>query len=89
MAAKTERIEMRTDPDSGARIAQAAAAVKQTISAFVLAAATREADRVLARAHHTVMAEDQFDRLVATLDTPDLAPNLERAAARERRFTRR
>lgn len=89
MAAKTERIEMRTDLDSGARITQAAEAVHQTVSAFVLGAAVSEADRVLGRAHHVAMPEAQFDELISSLDSPAAAPNLERAALRERRFTRR
>lgn len=80
---------MRTDPDSEARITQAAEAVHQSVSAFVLGAAMSEADRVLARTRHVVMPEDQFDELMASLDRPSAAPNLERAASHPRRFSRR
>lgn len=89
MATKTQRIEMRTDPNSEALIAEAAQVTHQSVSAFVLQAATSEADRVLARAHHVIMPEDQFDQLVASLDSPDAAPRLESVAARKRRFVRR
>jgi uncharacterized protein (DUF1778 family) len=89
VASKTQRIEMRTDPDSQARIAEAAHVSQRTVSAFVLEAATSAADRVLARADQVLMPGDQFDDLIASLDEPDAAPNLVRAARRERRFSRR
>lgn len=88
MATKTERIEIRTDPDSAARIAQAAQARNTTISAFVLEAVTAAVDVVLARADHTLMPADQFDGLMAALDEPDEAPVLAALAARPRKFTR-
>jgi uncharacterized protein (DUF1778 family) len=46
MATKTKRIEIRTDPGSAARIAQAAQARRTTVSAFVLDAAATAADMV-------------------------------------------
>jgi len=88
MATKTERIEIRTDPDSAARIAQAARAQSTTVSAFVLEAVIAAADLVLARADHTLMPADQFDELMAALDEPDEAHVLAALAARPRRFTR-
>lgn len=88
MATKTQRIEMRTDPESEARIAKAAQIAQQSVSAFVLEAATLAADQVLARVDQTVMPADQFDALMAALDQPDEAPTLTRAARRPRRFTR-
>lgn len=89
MAAKTERIEMRTDPETGARITEAAHAAHMSVSAFVLGAAAMAAERVLARSDHTVMPTEQFDALITSLDTPDPAPKLAEIAARRRRFTRR
>jgi uncharacterized protein (DUF1778 family) len=89
MATKTERIEMRTDPDTGARITQAAQITQTSVSAFVLDAATAAAERVLARRDQTIMPAEQFDALIASLDTPDTAPKLTQIAARPRRFTRR
>ncbi len=87
MGAKTRRIEMRADADSEARIAQAAAALRQTISAFVLSAAVRAADLVLARADTTLMPAEQFDTLMSALEVPDDAPRLLEAASRPRRFS--
>jgi uncharacterized protein (DUF1778 family) len=84
---KDRRIEMRADADSEQRITQAAAAQHQSVSSFVLAAAVREADIVLARADHTMMPAEQFDSLMSSLDVPDTAPRLQAAAARARRFT--
>jgi uncharacterized protein (DUF1778 family) len=88
MATKTQRIEMRTDPDSEARIVQAAAVTHESVSSFVLRAATSEADRVLARTNVTLMSAEQFDALIDSLDVPDSAPVLSRLAATRRRFTR-
>ena len=77
---------MRADPASEKRIAAAARARALSVSAFVLGAATREADRVLGRADQTLMPAEQFDRLVESLDAPDVAPRLERAAQTGRRY---
>lgn len=88
MAAKTQRIEMRTDQDTEARIIQAARLSDQTVSAFVVEAASVAADRVLARTHHVVMPDEQFDELMASLDSFDEAPTLARVARRKSRFTR-
>jgi uncharacterized protein (DUF1778 family) len=88
MAVKSRRIEMRADPQSEERIVQAAAARQQSVSTFVLAAAVREADRVLARADVTLMPAEQFDALMDSLEIPDQAPRLLEAASRPRRFTR-
>lgn len=87
MAAKAQRIEMRADPDSEARITRAAAANHESVSSFVLRAATAEADRILARTEVTLMPASQFDSLLDSLDTPDLAPVLSRLATTQRRFT--
>src|SRR5664280_2523294 len=70
MAVKTCRIEMRADPESEERIAQAAAARQQSVSTFVLAAAVREADMVLARADVTLMPVEQFDALMDSWRSP-------------------
>lgn len=79
---------MRADPVSEARITRAAEAQELSISAFVLGAATREADRVLGRADATLMPAAQFDLLVAALDTPDAAQRLKQAADGARRYRR-
>src|SRR5664280_2032316 len=74
--------EMRADPESEERIAQAAAARQQSVSTFVLAAAVREADVVLARADVTLMPVEQFDALMDSLEIPDQVPRLLEAASR-------
>jgi len=88
MATKTRRIEMRTDPDSEERIVQAAGLVGQSVSGFVLAAASTAADAVLARADTTLMPAEQFDGLLRSLDVADPAPTLRAAAAGARRVAR-
>jgi uncharacterized protein (DUF1778 family) len=88
MATRTRRIEMRADEASVALISRAAELCGQSVSAFVLGAATREAYRVLGRAGQTLMPAFEFDALVAALDEPDLAPRLQRAAADPRRLRR-
>lgn len=88
MAVKTRRIEMRADPESEERIARAASARHQSVSTFVLSAAVREADVVLARADVTLMPVEQFDALMDSLDAPDQALRLLAAASGPRRFAR-
>ena len=79
---KTQRIEMRADEEQERLIAAAAKVSKVSVSAFVPRAASAEASRVLARAESMVMPAEQFDALIASLDTPDPAPRLRAAAAR-------
>lgn len=80
---------MRADPESEARIARAAASLQLSISAFVLGAAGREADRVLSQRDQTVMSATQFDELMSSLDVADDAPRLAKAARAPRSFERR
>lgn len=79
---------MRADSASRDRITRAAQALNEPVSAFVLRAAAAEADRVLARAEVTLMAAEQFDAIISSLDVPDEAPALAALAQRKRRFTR-
>jgi uncharacterized protein (DUF1778 family) len=88
MSAKTERIEVRADETSKSRISEAAELLGEPVSAFVVRSARAEADKVLARAHRTVMPAEQFDQLIAALDEPDEAPMLTEIANRPRRFRR-
>jgi uncharacterized protein (DUF1778 family) len=82
---KTERIELRADAASARDIALAAQMLHLSVSAFILQAAAAEAGRVLARTDHTMMPAEQFDHMMASLDQPDEAPNLARAARRRRK----
>lgn len=63
-------------------------ATHESVSGFVIRAAQAEAERVLARTDVTLMPAEQFDAMITSLDEPDPAPNLARAAARARRFQR-
>ncbi|WP_432831161.1 DUF1778 domain-containing protein [Dactylosporangium sp. CA-092794] len=88
MNPKTERIEVRADEVSKSRISEAAELLGEPVSAFVVRTARAEADRVLARAHRTIMPAEQFDELIAALDEADEAPALTEIANRPRRFRR-
>ena len=88
VATKTRRIEMRADPDSEERIVQAAVLVGQSVSTFVLSAASSAADAVLARADTTLMPVEQFESLLRSLDEADEAPSLRAAAAASGRVVR-
>lgn len=82
--AKTERLEARAAPADVRRIEAAAWATSQSVSAFVVAAARAQADRVLAEQDETVVASDYFERLLSELDKPPreipaLAAAVERA----------
>lgn len=79
---------MRADATSEERIARAARAQDLSVSAFVLGAATREAERVLGRADYTLMPAEQFDALITSLDHSDNAARLQRAARGQRRYRR-
>ncbi len=85
---KTKRKEVRLDPNSEALIEQAAQVLHISSSSFMVDAAVDQAERVLARADHTMMPAEQFDALVASLDAPDNAPTLARVASAPRRFKR-
>ena len=88
VATRTRRIEMRADPASEERISRAARARDLSVSAFVLAAASREAERVLGRSDQTLIPAGQFDALIAALDRSDPAPRLEQAAHSPRVYRR-
>lgn len=88
MSIKTERLEVRVDAATKARIEDAAARLDQSTSVFVIHAVTAEADRVLARAEATMMSADQFDVMLTALDMPDESPALARLTQRDRRYRR-
>lgn len=88
MSTRTERLEVRVDAATKKHIEAAAVRLDQSASAFVVHAATVEADRVLARTEATVMPAAQFDALLAALDVADDAPALAQLAQRERRYRR-
>lgn len=73
---KTRRLEVRTDEATDELIEEAAELLHISKSAFVTAAARREAEKVIARSDVTVMAPEVFDSLMATLETADESPEM-------------
>ncbi len=87
MATRTKRVEARIAPRDRARIDRAAALEGQSISTFMVTAASEKADQVIAARTTTVVPADYFDRLVTAIDRADRASRLARAVklAREDR----
>ncbi len=84
--ARTARIELRAEPEREERIREAARLANQSLSSFVLDAASERAEEVLRAATTTNVPVDYFDQLHRALSeppTPD--PALQRAARRTRR----
>jgi uncharacterized protein (DUF1778 family) len=84
---KTDRIEMRTDPETRSRLVEAARLLGVSVSSFVLHAAAQEADRLLARTDIVWMEDAQFQLILESLHTPDPAPALERIASAPRPYS--
>jgi uncharacterized protein (DUF1778 family) len=84
--ARTARIELRAEPEREERIRQAARLANQSVSSFVLDAASERAEEVLRAATSTTVPADYFDELHRALGEPP-APNpaLQRVARRGRR----
>ncbi|MEA2370596.1 MAG: hypothetical protein QOH12_990 [Solirubrobacteraceae bacterium] len=82
MATKVERIEARLTGIERRQIEQAAALIGESVSAFMVLAALERADVEQAT---TVVPANYFDLFVASLDAPDEAPSLARAASAARR----
>lgn len=72
---KTARIEVRTDREHEALLKQAANLTNQTLTSFILDAAERRAEQVVAEANTTVVPSAFFDQLLDALDQPP-EPNL-------------
>lgn len=83
---RTSRIELRASPERAERIHFAAELVNQSTSAFVLEAASRRAEEVIAANATTAVPPAFFDRLLSALDEPP-RPNarlLRRGSGRRR-----
>jgi uncharacterized protein (DUF1778 family) len=81
--ARTARIELRAEPEREEQIRAAARITNQSISSFVLDAATERARDVLATASTTVVPSNFFDEIYRSLDhPPEPNPALQRAARR-------
>lgn len=79
--AKTARIEVRTDPQREALLREGAQLSNKTLSGFILDAASRRAEEVIAQANLTVVPSEFFDALLIALDVPPTSnAALQRAA---------
>jgi uncharacterized protein (DUF1778 family) len=79
MAPKSERFTVRVDPVDLEAFTRAARFERLSVSEFVIRAVRAEAEDVLTREDRTLMPQADFERLVATLDIPDEAPQLAEA----------
>jgi len=77
---KTRRGELRTDEATDQLISEAADLLHVTKSAFVIDAARRAAEKVIARSDVTLMSPVVFDTMMASLDIPDDSPELAKLA---------
>ena len=84
---KTARIEVRTDPEHAALLKRAAVLTNQTLTSFVLEAAERRAEQVVAEANTTVVPSAFFDQLLDALErAPEPNQPTRRAAERLEAF---
>lgn len=88
MVTKSRRWETRVDPETDDLATRASALLDVPKSQFVATAARAAAEDVLGRSDTTLMDPVLFDSLIDSLDTPDPAPALTRAARRRRRTRR-
>ena len=89
-SSRTERIELRAQPARARRIRQAARMRGQTLSAFMLEAASETAEQVLLSATTTALPAQLFDQLWAALEKPAKPnPALVRRARTRRRVVQR
>jgi uncharacterized protein (DUF1778 family) len=80
MAVRATRLEARLTPTQRKQIEQAAALAGESLSSFVVLAALDRAEILVTERASTVVPATYFDGLVASLDDPDDAPRLVRAA---------
>jgi len=78
---KGERVEARLTTAERREIEQAAKLAGESLSAFIVLAALQRAEVVVTQEATTTVPAEFFDRLLASLDKPDDAPALARAAA--------
>ena len=76
MAEPKARLEARIDRDLDRLIIAAADALHVSKTAFVTDALREAAMKVIARGDVTLMAPEVFDAMMASIDEPDLSPEL-------------
>lgn len=67
---KSERLAVRISPEQRSLLSEASRAQEKTITEFVLGAATRAAEDVLADRRRFVLAEPEWAAFLAALDRP-------------------
>ena len=80
MAVKTDRLEARLTPAERREIERAALLASESVSSFVVTAAVQRAEAIFSELASTTVPAAYFDRLLGSLDEPDDAPALARAA---------
>jgi uncharacterized protein (DUF1778 family) len=88
VGAKAERLEARLTSTERKQIEQAAALAGESVSSFVVFAALGRADSLVREQASTVIPAAYFDQLIASLDEPEDAPGLTRAATEVERRRR-
>lgn len=84
---KSDRFNIRATPYEKALVEQAARASRMTASQFVMEAAVRSAEEIVADQTRFVVAPADWDAFVAALDRPARSiPALQRAAAKQSPF---
>jgi uncharacterized protein (DUF1778 family) len=81
VAVKAECLEARLTSTERKQIEQAAALAGESVSSFVVLAALDRADILVRERASMVVPAAYFDQLIASLDEPEDAPGLARAAA--------
>lgn len=89
MAAKTQRFELRAEEAVMDLIRRAASLVHEQPTEFIRKAALQRAEDTLRHELVTAMEPEQFDTLMAALDTADAAPRLTTAARKRPALIRR
>jgi uncharacterized protein (DUF1778 family) len=80
---KTERVNLRVDPDTDVLLREAAALAHQTLSAFVLDAATKKAREALEQQRRLRLSAEEFHRVLDELERPaEINPDLQKLAER-------
>ena len=70
MAARTDRIEARVEPERAERIRLASALLHQSVSSFVVEAAAHRAEEVILEHGFTEVDDRYFAQLMTALDEP-------------------
>lgn len=84
--ARTARIELRAEPEREERIRYAASLAHQSVSSFVLDAASDRAAELIAESTVTIVSDEFFEALLDALDRP---PKKNEALARRAKQPRR